>query len=152
MGPWKHFCRALVKSGFTWPLSESTMRICTMQMEGLTSTNFCQLFESENYQTHSNPPGIGQDCDADLYQAGTHLDIDASLPSCSKNSESSNVRFAGDQINDTALYNANNELDPEEFPSDLWGSNIPMPPFNALQSQGNIQGPITAMGIYILDW
>lgn len=118
----------------------------------LDADEFLSAFESENYQTHSNHPEIGQGYSTDLYRAWTHLDIDASLPGSSSNSESSNVRFAGDQINDIALYNANNELDPEEFPSDLWGSNIPLPPFNALQSQGNIQGPITAVGIYILDW
>jgi hypothetical protein len=56
MGLWKHFCQVLVETGFTWPLSESTMWICTMQMESLTPTNFCQLL---NYQTHSNHPKIG---------------------------------------------------------------------------------------------
>lgn len=95
---------------------------------------FLSAFESENYQPYSNHPEIGQGSDTDLYQAGTHLDIDASLPGCSSNSESSNMKFASDRINDTALYNASNELDSEEFPSDPWGSNISLPPFNALQS------------------
>ena len=72
-------------------------------------------FESENYQTHSNHPEIGQGYDIDLYQAETRLDIDASLPGCSSNSESSNIKFAGDQINDTALYNASNELDSRQI-------------------------------------
>jgi hypothetical protein len=74
---------------------------------------FLSAFESENYQTHSNHPEIGQGYDTGLYQAGTHLDIDASLPGCSSNSESSNIKLAGDEINDTALYNASNELDSE---------------------------------------
>jgi hypothetical protein len=113
---------------------------------------FLSAFKSENHQTHSNRPEIGKGYDTDLYRAGTHLDIDASLQGCSKNSEPSNIKFTGDQTNDTALYNASDELDSEEFPSDLWDSSISLPPFNTLQSQGDTQEPITVMGIYIWDW
>jgi hypothetical protein len=75
-----------------------------------------------------------------LYEADNHQEIDSYLSGCASNSEGSNTKFAGYQIDDTALYNANNELDSEEFLlglSDTWGSNTSLPQFNALQSQGS---------------
>jgi hypothetical protein len=106
----------------------------------LDVNEFLVTFESENHQTYSNHSEISQGYATGLYEADNHQEIDSYLSGCASNSEGSNTKFAGYQIDDTALYNANNELDSEEFLlglSDTWGSNTSLPQFNALQSQGS---------------
>jgi hypothetical protein len=70
-------------------------------------------FENENHQKFTDHSEIGQDCHTALY------DIDTFLSSSASNSESSNTMFAGFPIDDTPFYSASNELDSEDFPSDL---------------------------------
>jgi hypothetical protein len=103
----------------------------------LDVAEFLTALGNENTHTYSNHPEIGQGYDTGSYQAGKHLDVGTFPPGCSSNCESSNTKFSGGQIDDTALYNASNELDSEEFLSDLWGANISLPLFNGLQCQGS---------------